>query len=335
METYVKGTFKRSIFSSNDGFTVGLIKIKETDDQDILDYKGKQFTFTGLFAELNIDEEYIFYGEVIDNPKYGIQYKVNRYEKIMPEDKDGLVIFLSSDIFPGVGEKTAEAIVDTLGEDCLKKITEDCECLLNVPKITAKKAIDIQSKLIRYNESYETVVYLTNFGFNMKDALKIYNHYLEDTIRVIENNPYELIDTVDGITFSKIDSLRSKTKVALNDERRILALIINVIKTVCFTTGDTYLELKTIYNAVKSIYEEEISEEKLNYYLVELNSLGKIIIEENKFILIDYYKNEHYVASSVYDLSNKEDNKIEDIDVKLERLENFLILNIMMNKNVR
>lgn len=323
METYVKGTFKRSIFSSNDGFTVGLIKIKETDDQDILDYKGKQFTFTGLFAELNIDEEYIFYGEVIDNPKYGIQYKVNRYEKIMPEDKDGLVIFLSSDIFPGVGEKTAEAIVDTLGEDCLKKITEDCECLLNVPKITAKKAIDIQSKLIRYNESYETVVYLTNFGFNMKDALKIYNHYLEDTIRVIENNPYELIDTVDGITFSKIDSLRSKTKVALNDERRILALIINVIKAVCFTTGDTYLELKTIYNAVKSIYEEDISEEKLNYYLVELNSLGKIIIEENKFILIDYYKNEHYVASSVYDLSNKEDNKIEDIDVKLERLENF------------
>ncbi len=313
MGTYIKGTFKRLIFSSNDGFTVGLIKIKETDDQDLLDYKGKQFTFTGLFAELLIDEDYVFYGEVIDNPKYGIQYKVDKYEKIMPEDKDGLIVFLSSDIFPGIGEKTAKQIVGILGENCLKLIADNYECLLKVPKITEKKAKDIQNKLIKYNESFETVVYLTNFGFNMKDALKIYNHYLEDTIRVLENNPYELIDTIDGITFSKIDELRGKTNIDLHDERRLFALIIYVMKNVCFMTGDTYLKLETIYNAVKNVYEEGISEDQLNFYLVELNSLGKIIIEDDKFILIDYYKNEHYVASSVYDLSNKEDTKNECI----------------------
>lgn len=323
MGTYIKGTFKRSIFSSNDGFTVGLIKIKETDDQDLLDYKGKQFTFTGLFAELLIDEDYIFYGEVIDNPKYGIQYKVGRYEKIMPEDKDGLVIFLSSDIFPGVGEKTAKQIVDILGEDCLNLISNDYECLLRVPKITEKKAMDIQSKLIKYNESFETVVYLTNFGFNMKDALKIYNHYLEDTIRVIENNPYELIDTIDGMTFNKIDELRDKTNIEKDDERRILALIIYVMKLACFNIGDTYLNFDTIHNAVRNVYEEEIGDEKLNYYLIELNSLGKIIIMDDKFILYEYYKNEHYVASSVYNLSNKDDLPVKDIDIKIEKLENF------------
>ena len=99
MDTYIKGTYKRKIFASNDGFVVGLLKIKETNDQDLMDYKDKLFTFTGLFAELKIDENYVFYGNVIDNPKYGIQYKVNKYEKIMPEDKDGLILFLSSDIF--------------------------------------------------------------------------------------------------------------------------------------------------------------------------------------------------------------------------------------------
>lgn len=323
METYIKGTFKRNIFSSNDGFTVGLIKIKDTDDQDLIEYKGKQFTFTGLFADLNIDEDYVFYGEVIDNPKYGIQYKVSRYEKIMPEDKDGLVIFLSSDIFPGVGEKTALNIVETLGDNCLNLILNDYECLLKVPKMTDKKAMDIQSRLIKYNESYEMVVYLTNFGFSMKDSLKIYNHYLEDTIRVIENNPYELIDTIYGITFTKIDALRNKTKIQKDDERRILALIIYVIKMACFTTGDTYLELNTINNAIKNFSDEEISEEKLNYYLLELNGLGKIIIEDNKFMLSEYYKDELYVASCVYDLSNKDDAIINDIDLKIEKLENF------------
>ena len=323
METYIKGTFKRNIFSSNDGFTVGLIKIKDTDDQDLIEYKGKQFTFTGLFADLNIDEDYVFYGEVIDNPKYGIQYKVSRYEKIMPEDKDGLVIFLSSDIFPGVGEKTALNIVETLGDNCLNLILNDYECLLKVPKMTDKKAMDIQSRLIKYNESYEMVVYLTNFGFSMKDSLKIYNHYLEDTIRVIENNPYELIDTIDGITFTKIDALRNKTNIQKDDERRILALIIYVIKMACFTTGDTYLELNTINNAIKNFSDEQISEEKLNYYLLELNGLGKIIIEDNKFMLSEYYKDELYVASCVYDLSNKDDAIINDIDLKIEKLENF------------
>lgn len=139
MENYVKGTFKRKIFSSNDGFIVGLFKIKETNDEDLKTYIDKQFTFTGLFAELTIDENYIFYGEVIDNPKYGFQYKVNRYEKIMPEGKDGLITFLSSEIFPGVGEKTAKQIVECLGEDCLNKISESYECLLKVPKMKEKK----------------------------------------------------------------------------------------------------------------------------------------------------------------------------------------------------
>ncbi len=323
MDTYIKGTYKKNIFSSKDGFTVGLIKIKDTDYVDLEDYKDKLFTFTGLFANINIDEDYIFYGNIIDNPKYGIQYNVNKYEKIMPEDKDGLIVFLSSDIFSGVGEKTATQIVEYLGEDCLRLISDNYENLLVVPKMTSKRALDIHNKLIKYNESFETVVYLTNLGFNMKDALKIYNHYLEDTIRVLENNPYELIDTIDGISFSKIDSLREKINIDINDERRILALIVNIIKTLCFNLGDTYLDIESIYNSINSYYELNLSKEKIDYYLMELNSLGKIVIENNKYMLSDYYEYENYVGDTIYYIANKKDYKIDDIDVKIEKLESF------------
>lgn len=323
MDTYIKGTYKRKIFASNDGFIVGLIKIKETNDQDLTDYIGKDFTFTGLFAELKIDENYVFYGNTVDNPKYGIQYKVNKYEVIMPEDKDGLILFLSSDIFPGVGEVTARLIVDALGEKALNKIVDDYENLLVVPKMTVKKAMDIQKRLLKYNESFEIVVYLTNFGFNMKDALKIYNHYLEDTIRVIENNPYELIDTIDGITFLKIDELRNKTKILENDERRLLALILYVMQNLCFQAGDTYLSFDLIKNGVNVIYQDKMSDEVLSYYLIELNSLGKIIIENDKYILYNYYKDEDYISNACYYLANKEDAKIENIDLEIERLERF------------
>ncbi len=327
METYIKGTFKRKIYSSNDGYVVGLVKINETNDDDLTEYVGKQFTFTGLFATLNIDENYTFYGNVVDNARYGFQYHVNRYEKLLPEDKDGLVIFLSSDIFPGVGEKTAKQIVDVLGNDCLNLISNDYECLLKVPKMTVKKASDIHSKLLKYNESFEVVVYLTNLGFSMKDSLKIYNHYLEDTIRVIKNNPYELIDTVDGINFLKIDELRSKIGIDVNDEKRILALILYVMKNLCFQTGDTYLNLDLIYNAVASNYDEEITKENLTYYLIQLNSMGKIIIDSDKYILIDYYKFENYVAEQVYEISSKEDAKVDDIELKIDKLESYFNIN--------
>ena len=327
MDTYIKGTYKRKIFASNDGFVVGFLKIKETNDQDLMDYKDKLFTFTGLFAELKIDENYVFYGNVIDNPKYGIQYKVNKYEKIMPEDKDGLILFLSSDIFPGVGEVTAKLIVDALGENALNEIIDNYENLLVVPKMTEKKAMDIQKRLLKYNESFEIVVYLTNFGFSMKDALKIYNHYLEDTIRVIENNPYELIDTIDGITFLKIDELRSKTKILENDERRLLALILYVMQNLCFQTGDTYLSFDLIKNGVNVIYQDKMSDDALSYYLIELNSLGKIIIENDKYILYNYYKDEDYISNACYYLANKEDAIIENIDLKIERLEHFFEIN--------
>ncbi len=327
METYIKGTFKRKIYSSNDGYVVGLVKINETNDDDLTEYVGKQFTFTGLFATLNIDENYTFYGNVVDNARYGFQYHVNRYEKLLPEDKDGLVIFLSSDIFPGVGEKTAKQIVDVLGDDCLNLISNDYECLLKVPKMTVKKASDIHSKLLKYNESFEVVIYLTNLGFSMKDSLKIYNHYLEDTIRVIKNNPYELIDTVDGINFLKIDELRSKIGIDVNDEKRILALILYVMKNLCFQTGDTYLNLDLIYNAVASNYDEEITKENLTYYLIQLNSMGKIIIDSDKYILIDYYKFENYVAEQVYEISSKEDAKVDDIELKIDKLESYFNIN--------
>ena len=322
---YVTGTVKKIIFSSKDGFTVGLLKIKDTNDNEL--YGENNITFTGLFHELNIDEDYKIYGESIINPKYGFQFKASSYEKIMPEDKDGLVIFLSSDIFPGVGEKTAKAIVDTLGDNCLNLIQENYESLLLVPKITDKKAREIQSKLIKYNSSFETIVFLTSIGFSMKDSLKIYNHYLEDSKRVVENNPYELIDTIDSINFNKIDELKSKIDIKIDDERRLLALIIHLIELICFQNGDTYVLFEDVYNAYNSMDEKTITEEELEYYLITLNKLGKLIIINNKYILSKTYNNENYISEFIYYLTNKKDIVIKDIELKIVKIEQKFDIN--------
>ena len=114
MKTYIKGSYRRKIYSSGN-YIIGLFKVRETNDETMKEYINKTVTFTGYFYELVIDDNYFLYGEVNNHPKYGFQYQVTDYERVKPEDKNGLIDFLSSDLFKGVGLKLATSIVDTLG----------------------------------------------------------------------------------------------------------------------------------------------------------------------------------------------------------------------------
>ena len=244
MKNYIKGIFKKIIYQSDQNYIIGLFKIKDTNDINLEDYIGTTMTFTGYFHELTIDEKYIFYGELTNNPKYGIQYKVNEYERVKPEGKDAVIDFLSSDLFSGVGEKSAKAIVDTLGKDALNIISNDYSQLLLVPGMKESKAKKIYDTLVKYNESYDTIIYLTSIGFSVKDAMLIYNKYKEITKTVVEDNVYSIIDEIDEITFSKIEMVRKNLNIEDLDARRIMALVVNVMKDLCFKNGDTYLNIE-------------------------------------------------------------------------------------------
>ena len=204
---YIKGNFRKYIYNSGSGFAVGIFKIKETNDEALKDYINKTITFSGNFLELNVDELYVFYGEGVKHPKYGFQYSVNNYERVKPEEKDGIIEFLCSDLFNGIGEKTAKSIVETLGDRTLDLIIENKENLLMVPKLKPKKIDEIYNTLMKYNESHNTIVYLTNLGFSMKDALNIYNTYKGQTISNIEYNIYMLVEDIENINFEKLDEI--------------------------------------------------------------------------------------------------------------------------------
>jgi len=148
METYIKGNYRKSIYKSDKGYVIGLFKVRETNDKDLEDYINRTITFTGYFYELNEDDTYLFYGEGVKHPRYGFQFQVENYEKVKPTDRDGVIEFLSSDLFPGVGERLAQNIVDTLGDNALNIILEKPEELNLVPKLTKKVA----DKIIRILE---------------------------------------------------------------------------------------------------------------------------------------------------------------------------------------
>ena len=337
MELYIKGVFKKVIFKSDKNYIIGLFRVKETNDDNMYDYVNKTITITGYFHELTVDENYTMYGSLVNNLRYGMQYNVSNYERSLIEDKDGIVEFLSSGLFSGVGERTAKSIVDVLGDDTLKLIEEDYNNLLLVPKITVDKAKKIHDTLKKYNESYNTIIDLNNIGFTNKDSLNIYNYYKEKTIDIIKNNIYSISDDIPEINFMKIEKVRKNIGIEDNNKNRIMYLIIYIMKSLCFNNGDTYLYIDEIYNGVNNIIGFDFSQDDLDYYLYELQTKNKIIIEDKKIFLKEYYNAEVNISETLYYLTNKKGIKYKHINSDIESVELYFDIkyNSMQKKAIK
>ena len=321
MNSYIKGTFKKVIYRSDKNYTIGLFKVSESNDQDALEFLNHDITITGYFHEINTDEKYILYGNMVDNIKYGLQYNVKEYERIKPEGKDAIIEFLSSDLFPKVGEKTATDIVNTLGIDTLDLIKENYENLLLVPKMKEKTAKKIQEILLKYDESYDTILYLTEIGFSIKDSMLIYNEFKDTTKMVINENIYELTEKIDEITFNKIEDIRNNLGIQDNDKNRVMFGIIHIMKIMCFQSGDTYLKKDDIYNSLVNLLNVNIDMEEFDYYLFELNKRRKIIINNDDYYLSELYDSEINISKKVFYLTNKSDTKYKNINKEIDNLE--------------
>lgn len=282
---FIKGNFKKYIFRSDKGYSVGLFKIKDAS-LEYEHFKNKTVTFTGYFADLNESDIYIFNGDFTLHERYGEQFSVTSYEITLPNEKDNVIDFLSSNLFPGIGEGMATSIVKVLGDDALDKIINDNTCLSLVPRLSKKKQDIIIENLNKYENSYKTIVELNKCGFKAKDSILINNKYKNMTLDIVKENVYDLIDDIYEITFKKVDSIRANFDIADTDIRRVKAGIKYVCETVSYTLGNTYLSQSEIVNYTKRalfIFDEEV-------ILLSI----KLLIDEAFIILIDdkyfYYK---------------------------------------------
>ena len=318
---YVKGIFRQSIFRSDKGYIIGLLKVSETNIIEMQDFVNKTITFTGYFADLNENERYVMYGEIVNHPKYGFQFSVNESERIKPDDKDAIVEFLSSDLFKGIGEKMAIRIVDTLGEDALNMILNDKTCLYQVPKLSEAKINIIHDTLVKYEESHETIVKLTELGFTMRDALNIYNTYKSNTIRIIENDIYRIITDVDEINFTKVDEIATTLNEDKFNINRIKACIIYIMKELSFRNGDTYLSYGEIYEGVAFYLKGDIDNTLFDEAISELDGELRIKIEDDRYYIYEDYESEEYIVSKINYLINKDTSSYKNIDLRVKELE--------------
>lgn len=312
--SYIKGTISKIIYRNNsNGYTVGLIKIKESDEE-----VGKIETFTGVLPEFNEKTIYQLNGTFTTHNKYGYQFQVDSFEIILPEKKDELIDFLSSDLFP-IGEKTAKKIVGAFGEDTIDVILNNKEKLSEIPRLGIEKINKINNILKEYQSTSNIVLELNRMGFNTKDSLMLLNKYKDKVIRIIDNNIYDLIDNI-NLNFKEIDTIAINNKYDLYDERRVEALIIYLLNEITFEQGDTYSFFQEIYNSIIK-YLSDLKSEDLEYYLLKLSKQKRIVIKKEKYYLKELYEAEEYIADRIYRLNNMERRKLPKLKEKIKELE--------------
>lgn len=319
--SYIKGIYEKHIFKSDKGYIIGLLKLEETDEENLRNYIGKVVTFTGTFHELIENELYKMEGNIKEHPRYGTQFEVINYEKLKPSDKDGIIAFLSSDLFPKIGKKLATNIVDTLGLKALDLILEDPACLQLVPKMTSLKSDIIYNVLLKYDESHQVILYLTDLGFSMNEALLIYNFYLKDTIKAIEDNIFKLVDDINDLSFPKIDQISKKFLLDQLDKRRIKACIIYIFKSVTFATGNTYLSYDEVYNNVCNYFNEILDSNLFDACLEDLIIETRVVQEEINYYLKEMYDATNNIVNKVRILLNNKKNKYNNLDNLIDNLE--------------
>ena len=298
---YIKGYLYKEIYRNEmNGYMVALFKIKETNT----DFDDNIINITGVLPSLSDKKEYILYGELVTHKKYGLQFTVSSFDIVIPTKEEELITFLSSDLFP-IGEKTAEKIVNKLHEETINKILEDKSCLVGIPRLSDKKIDKIYNVLKDYQNTSNIVIELTKLGFEMKESLSFLNKYEGKILDTVNNNVYELIDS-DDMPFTKIDEIALNMGILEDDERRLLALIIYVMKSLCFNNGDTYLNLEEISFNLSSYVS--ITPERLDYLIMKLIRDKKLILEDKRYYLKKFYEAEKYITDRICFLNDIEDS---------------------------
>lgn len=308
-----------SIFFQNSSnfYKVLLVRVQETT----ADFHEQEIVVTGSFGDIQKEEWYRFYGELVDHPKYGRQLKVERYEKEKPMTVNGVVSYLSSDKFPGIGKKTAEKIVELLGEDAIEKIITDPLVLKQVSGLTKSKR-EMIAETIRLNHEMDQVIMgLNSYGFGSQLAFSIYQVYKNESLNIVEENPYRLVEEIDGIGFKRADNLAEKIGIDADSPRRIRAAILYQIFQHSIQTGDTYVSVETLLKQTIDVLETSrsnaIKPDQVKTVIIQLVKEGKIQKEETNIYENSLYFSEWGIGSSIQRfLSRKIEINYSEQDVK-------------------
>ncbi|MGN1039887.1 MAG: helix-hairpin-helix domain-containing protein, partial [Candidatus Fimimonas sp.] len=251
MELTVKGTVAGIIFRNEEnGYSV--LSLDTTDGDDIV--------CVGSFPTLTVGTVLQVSGKVSVHNKYGEQLAVETYTVLNPTNKEGIIKYLSSGLIKGVGEVTATNIYNMFGDDTFGVIESNPALLAKVKGISSKKAMDIANAVARLKIMQEQVMFLQSYGISTNLSVKIYNIYKGDTKEIVSQNPYRLIDDVDGVGFLTADKIAQSMSIPVESQFRVRAAMVYSLKDTAEKQGNTFLYFDDLLERCSALLQLDLSQ---------------------------------------------------------------------------
>lgn len=293
----------------------------------VLDYNSTPVTCVGKLARANEGENLLLEGEWVNNAKYGNQFAFSSYEVVLPKSLAGIERYLASGLIKGVGPVTAKNIVDRFKEDTFDIIEMSPASLAEVKNISMKKALEIGEKFKELKKLQNAVMFLQSYNITTNMAIKIYDVYGSKTIDIVKNNPYRLVEDVDGIGFLTADRIAKSIGIPFDSEFRVRAGILHALNQAVEKTGNTYMPKTLLLNQAEailelsqegreSLYDDALSGLTLDKTVIIMWHDGHEIVVPSK-----YYFYESTVAQKLALLNTATITKKQDVDDEIKNFE--------------
>ena len=222
MEEQIAGAIERiTYYNEDNGYSV--VKIMPEKRHPQAQARDGTVTVVGAMPALSEGESAQFIGEWVNDQRYGLQFRAEQAIPVAPSTAKGIISYLSSGIVWGIGPRTAEKIVNHLGEQTITILDSQPERIHQVPGLKPKLAENLIGAWAKNRVMRNILIYLQGLGISAKIARRIHNEYGAHTQRVIENNPYQLAEDVFLIGFRKADQIARNMGLQRDDIHRLRA----------------------------------------------------------------------------------------------------------------
>lgn len=210
----LEGSVERVIYANEEnGYTICDLASSE---------KGEIITVVGFMPMIGAGDHLCLYGKWVHNPKYGRQFEVSQYERVMPADTASMLRYLASRAIKGIGPKTAQRIIDEFGEDSFDVIENHPEWLATIKGISMKTAL-AASASFRDQAGIRSAMMFFREYFGVATTVRIYKKWGSGAVELAKKNPYRLCNEVEGIGFERADALASGLGLQMDHPERIMS----------------------------------------------------------------------------------------------------------------
>ena len=289
----------------------------------VFETEEEQFTVVGYLPFIKKGDTLKIVGKFVEHKDYGEQFKIETFEKLMPQTLGALEAYLANGSIKGVGPATASKIVNKFGEDTIHVLKYEPQKLAQIKGITKTKAVEISESFIENWEVWQIVGFLERFGMGAESAKKVYDLLGINAIAEIEANPYILIDISRGVDFKQIDQMAIELGVEKENQKRVksgikYALIKITYNGHCCTLKENLKEyVKNLLNVNDAVIEDGIINLKVNNEIVVEDRDG-----EEWIYLYSFYNAENKIAQNILGLDRyKNVKKVSNIEKELKIVE--------------